>query len=314
MAETSETFLDALKSLGAVLISLASSLCREVLNPLEKFHREADADRLQQKAELDELRRKELSCSNALTECLQRRDRARAELQSALRERDRTEQKTSEKRKGLARLTRRPAEDSLAAAEMKLQKAATNQTASIDELAVRTEEAAVARARADGGAVALSEVLSYVVDVRTSLFATSLRRCAKTWEESASSLNKTARECRNRARQLPRACLQDSAAAPAWFREVLAQASTAGLHVAPLDLCMVEGLDEDDDKDDCPDSPFSAPKPLKPLCSPSSPSSRRASTLSIRDDLGIDISEVQSSESPFEPSREKCESSLNCNT
>ena len=37
---------------------------------------------------LEDLRERELSCSNAVTECLQKRDRARAGLQTAMREQE----------------------------------------------------------------------------------------------------------------------------------------------------------------------------------------------------------------------------------
>ena len=40
------------------------------------------------KTVLDDLCARELSCSNAVTECLQKRDRARVGLQSAMREQE----------------------------------------------------------------------------------------------------------------------------------------------------------------------------------------------------------------------------------
>ena len=85
-------------------------------------------------AALDNLRQRELSCSNAITESLRKRDRARLALQSAMRDQEKTERK-AEKKTGLARF--RSNEKDAAAAEAKVHKAASAQTASIEELATR---------------------------------------------------------------------------------------------------------------------------------------------------------------------------------
>ncbi|OLP90229.1 hypothetical protein AK812_SmicGene28231 [Symbiodinium microadriaticum] len=183
---------DACSSLGAVLISLASAMSQSLLLPLESFHRGASADHLRKKAALDGLREQELSCSNSVTESLQKRDRARVGLQSAMREQEKAQKKAGEKKKGLARFTRGDGEKDIAAAEMKVQKAASAQTASIEELASRTEEANEARLLRESATKEVDLLLSYIETVRTRLLSRCLNSCALAYGEAAKNLRKSA--------------------------------------------------------------------------------------------------------------------------
>merc|ERR1712178_357811 len=122
-------------------------------------HRRVESERAQKKEELVNLREHEMLCSNALTESLQKKDRVLAELQGALRD----QKDSPEKRKGkLSLLRSKPDAAVVAAAESRVQKATSSQTAVIEELAERTDEAMLARMRADEGAQAFRETLGRV--------------------------------------------------------------------------------------------------------------------------------------------------------
>ncbi|CAK9049840.1 unnamed protein product [Durusdinium trenchii] len=195
MAAASHSFLDACGSLGAVLIGMASAISQNVMLPLESFHRHAFADHTRKAALLDELRRKELGCSNAVTESLQKRDRARLGLQSAMRDQEKTEKKAGEKKKGLARFARSDEKD-MAAAEQKVQKAATVQTASIEELAMRTEDANEARVLREKASKDVSLLQSCIDFVRSRLLARCLKSSAGAWAEAAKELQRGAEQLR----------------------------------------------------------------------------------------------------------------------
>ncbi|CAE7383313.1 unnamed protein product [Symbiodinium pilosum] len=198
-ATASQSFLDTCSNLGAVLIGLASALSQSMLLPLESFHRGAYADHRRKKTVLDDLCARELSCSNAVTECLQKRDRARVGLQSAMREQEKTEKKAAEKKKGFARLTRGDGEKDIAAAELKVQKAASTQTSSIEDLAKRTEEANEARLLRESAAKDVDALLSCIETTRARLLARCLNNCALAYSEAARSLRQSAADMQSQA-------------------------------------------------------------------------------------------------------------------
>mmetsp|Transcript_40713 Transcript_40713/g.94394 ORF Transcript_40713/g.94394 Transcript_40713/m.94394 type:complete len:365 (-) Transcript_40713:48-1142(-) len=210
-AQAGRTLTDVCKGLGVMLVGLASALSGEVLAPLQELRRGVEADRASRQEELARLRQSELLCSNTLTECLQKKDRARVGLQGALRERDKTQRDLEKRNKSLGWLKKRP-DDVAAAAETKLQKAASLQTAAIEELAVRTDEAMLARMRAHEGAQALSETLGLIDVARKNLLCMAFGKCAVAWDEAAGTLQTSAEHFRTSALKLSQvaACSEGS--------------------------------------------------------------------------------------------------------
>lgn len=217
-ASAGQGLVEACRGLGVVVVGLASALSGGILAPLQELLRGVEADRAERQEELTRLRQSELFCSNTLTECLQKKDRARAGLQGALRERDKT-QRELERKRSLGWLKRRP-DEAAASAESKLQRAASLQTAAIEELAVRTDEAMLARMRAQQGALALSETLGYIDIARKNLLRVAFGKCAMAWEEAARALQSSADEFRGSARQLDQAtpeCPEGKSPRPRWL-------------------------------------------------------------------------------------------------
>eukprot|EP00439_Symbiodinium_sp_Y106_P075255 s326_g14.t2 len=269
LKQEDEVTADACSNLGAVLISLASAMSQSLLLPLESFHRGASADHVRKKAALDGLRERELSCSNSVTESLQKRDRARVGLQSAMREQEKTQKKAGEKKKGLARFTRGDGEKDIAAAEMKVQKAASAQTASIEELASRTEEANEARLLRESATKEVDLLLSYIETVRTRLLSRCLNSCALAYGEAAKNLRKSAADLQSqvsflRQSQSTRPEMPASgsdgheSSLPSWAVEALKVSKKR-----PSTIEVQEEALSREDKHPESESPFTTPLPLR---------------------------------------------------
>eukprot|EP00927_Polykrikos_kofoidii_P030860 TRINITY_DN26551_c0_g1_i1.p1 TRINITY_DN26551_c0_g1~~TRINITY_DN26551_c0_g1_i1.p1 ORF type:complete len:689 (-),score=125.82 TRINITY_DN26551_c0_g1_i1:410-2407(-) len=212
MARAGHSLYDACSGLGVALVSLAASLSGDVLTPIQDMHRSVDADRAERRNTLKKLREQEMLCSSALTESLNRRDNARAGLQGAMRKRDKKNLQVEcavDKRKSLGgwlRGGRRGVNEAdTLPSELNIQRAANVQALSIEELAVRTDEAAIARRKAEEGAKAFSETLRHVDVARKSLLRSSLSRCAGAWDETADVLRQTAQHFRDNVQGLLRA-------------------------------------------------------------------------------------------------------------
>eukprot|EP00913_Durusdinium_trenchii_P035814 g33513.t1 len=84
----------------------------------------------------------------------------------------------------------------MAAAEQKVQKAATVQTASIEELAMRTEDANEARVLREKASKDVSLLQSCIDFVRSRLLARCLKSSAGAWAEAAKELQRGAEQLR----------------------------------------------------------------------------------------------------------------------
>lgn len=265
-------------ALGVMLIGLASSVSSDVVAPLTKLRQRLQAEQASCRDEFLRLRQHELACSAALTESLQRRDKAHIGLQGALRDRDRKEREKSGKSMSmnLAWMTRqlRSDEEAAASAESKLRRAALAQTAAIEELAERTEEAALARIRAERAEEALTEALQRIRPECAAALETSIGRFAEALDEAAGSLHEAAVRLRCEAAVLG----QDALASAATASDA---AVTSSLWHRRGEAAMPElTLEPGEDNP----SPFVAPPPLPSGRPPPSPSAtlppRRLSLLS----------------------------------
>ncbi|CAL1135902.1 unnamed protein product [Cladocopium goreaui] len=281
MSVASRSFLDACGGLGAVLIGMASAISQNVMLPLESFHRNAFADHARKAKALEELRRKELSCSNAVTEALQKRDRARVGLQSAMRDQEKTEKKATEKKKSSLASRFRDGEKDMAAAELKVHKAATAQTASIEELAIRTEEANEARVVRETASKDVRLLQSNVDFVRSRLLARCLKSSAGAWAEAAKEIQQGAEKLRVQVSKL-RSSLDGAPGRtglpelPSWAMEALKLSKSRPFTLSELNL-------DDNLEEDHPESPFTAPSPSLRSPIAGSPLLDMAAQLSSRD-------------------------------
>ncbi|CAK9058027.1 unnamed protein product [Durusdinium trenchii] len=254
MAAASHSFLDACGSLGAVLIGMASAISQNVMLPLESFHRHAFADHTRKAALLDELRRKELGCSNAVTESLQKRDRARLGLQSAMRDQEKTEKKAGEKKKGLARFARSDEKEQLKDATMP-----------------GTEDANEARVLREKASKDVSLLQSCIDFVRSRLLARCLKSSAGAWAEAAKELQRGAEQLRLQVSKL-RLSVEHSEGGrgipelPAWALETLKLS-----RMRPFSLSELNLDDDSIDLEDHPESPFTAPSTSLRSPKPGSP-------------------------------------------
>lgn len=187
----SRSLAAACSGLGASLVGLAAVLTGEVLAPLQELRQILQSQIDQQKSKLDQLVKDERLCSNALTESIQRKEKASAELQERVRER---EVQGKGKRSLLGRLKATHGK-----AEHKLQHAAQAQTAAVEELAMRADQVAMARFSKDQGAEVLGSVLAQARASCEALLEAALRRCACAWDEVVESLRGTAEQLRGDA-------------------------------------------------------------------------------------------------------------------
>ncbi|CAL1135903.1 unnamed protein product [Cladocopium goreaui] len=262
MSVASRSFLDACGGLGAVLIGMASAISQNVMLPLESFHRNAFADHARKAKALEELRRKELSCSNAVTE-------------------EKTEKKATEKKKSSLASRFRDGEKDMAAAELKVHKAATAQTASIEELAIRTEEANEARVVRETASKDVRLLQSNVDFVRSRLLARCLKSSAGAWAEAAKEIQQGAEKLRVQVSKL-RSSLDGAPGRtglpelPSWAMEALKLSKSRPFTLSELNL-------DDNLEEDHPESPFTAPSPSLRSPIAGSPLLDMAAQLSSRD-------------------------------
>lgn len=290
MASAGRLLLGACAGLGVTMISFAATLSGQVLVPLQELHQRILAEHARKREDVVRLRQHELVCSNALTDALQRRDRARSGLQGAMREQDRKGKEHSEKKKGGWFAKRRSDE---VREDSKLKRAACEQTAAIEELAERTDEAAVARLRAEESVRALNAAYERVDAERKRLLHVSLSRCAGPWEEAAAALRDTSQRFRREAERLqlwvqavsllhqecnvPELSPEGSQRSPPMETQVAASGDKAAAS-APAPQPGAEGmplprrlsLEVDGSDEDCANSPFAAPAAM--TRQPSSPS------------------------------------------
>lgn len=193
MACAGSSLLGACKGIGILLIGFAATLSSEVAAPLRELHTRLEDDSARRREELRALRQQEMNCSQALTESQQRQDKARAGLQGAIQDQERGKKKSS------GWLFKSKDKDGEAHQANKLQKAANQQAAAVEELALRTDEAMLARLQAEKGAKEYRDALDAIDVARKNVIHTSLRQCAAVWEEAANSLQSWADQFRGNA-------------------------------------------------------------------------------------------------------------------
>mmetsp|Transcript_67538 Transcript_67538/g.119884 ORF Transcript_67538/g.119884 Transcript_67538/m.119884 type:complete len:745 (-) Transcript_67538:259-2493(-) len=170
--------IDATGSMGATLAQLGTMLNSEILVPLQSLYAQIEHDQERRHAGLMVLQQQEQLCGNALAESAKRKERACQLLQVALKEVEEGSNvsKTSWLKK------------SIFSKKDKTEQLAQQQTAAVEELALRTEEANMARLRRQEGADAFHSMCCEVDGLYKQLLQTILSRCSHFWKDASKAL------------------------------------------------------------------------------------------------------------------------------
>eukprot|EP00929_Paragymnodinium_shiwhaense_P060210 TRINITY_DN30095_c0_g1_i1.p1 TRINITY_DN30095_c0_g1~~TRINITY_DN30095_c0_g1_i1.p1 ORF type:complete len:523 (-),score=122.84 TRINITY_DN30095_c0_g1_i1:93-1661(-) len=188
-------FFTVCGGLGAELVGLAGVLTGDAMSPLQELQRTYKVEKERRKQELAKLDQYEALCCGALVESAQRKEKASAELQGMLQDRDK-------KKKGIGVKWLKKAAFGNTKSETKLQHAAHAQTAAVEDFASRADQIECVQLRRDQAIQETQEALAQVCGQRRQVVNAALDRCAACWDLIAEAFRQAATQLRRESEVL----------------------------------------------------------------------------------------------------------------
>jgi len=214
--------LSACGGIGAALVSLAATLSVDIIAPLQELREGVEIDCEKLKRHIAKQQEYVNLCSKALAESIQRKEKVAVDLTNAVEEHKRLQ--VSFQRNGS--VWRNPMmqssspEQELAASQARFLNVLKLEAAIVEEIAMRTDEVALAKARVAEANVELQSTQRCISYARTTLFEALLGRSASAWDDISKTIQGVACQLRGDASALERVkppCPKVRGARPVWL-------------------------------------------------------------------------------------------------
>jgi len=182
MVRAGTKLIKAYHGLGQTLVDLAVVLASDMIDPLQDIQRVIQEDMESHRAELASLERVEAQCNDEVRDSRQKKDQLSLQLQTAVNEGDKLQS-------GLPGFLSRLTASKL---ELQMQQAALVQSSAVEEFAIRTEQAMLARHEREAALLSFQELLFAVDQKAMLMLKQTLLRCATAWTSGGQALNRMA--------------------------------------------------------------------------------------------------------------------------
>jgi len=182
MVRAGNKLIKAYHGLGATLVDLAIVLASDMVDPLQDIQRVIQEDTESYRADLAALEQAEAQRDDEARDSRQKKDQVSLQLKTTLNEGDKLQS-------GLPGFLSRFTASKI---ELQMQQAAVIQTSAVEELAIRTEQAILARREREAALMSFQELLFAVDQKAMLMLKPTLLRCATAWTSAGQVLSKMA--------------------------------------------------------------------------------------------------------------------------